>query len=98
MAEVTCGGGNEIEEAIEQNDDPAIDFMIMLPLSFFFIIVELSPSTYVPSASELNQSFLCSSLEIKVSDCIKMIKVNMSQRRFIYLHFLFCIHFIISST
>jgi hypothetical protein len=23
-------------------------------------------------------------LEIKVSDCIKMIKVNMSQRRFIY--------------
>jgi hypothetical protein len=61
----------------------AIDFMIMLPLSFFFIIVELSPSTYVPSTSELNQLTLCSSKTTKVSDCIKMIKVNMSQRRFI---------------
>ena len=42
--------------SIEQNDVPAIDCMIMLPLSFFFIIVELSPSAYVPSTSELNQS------------------------------------------
>jgi hypothetical protein len=56
--------------------------MIILPLSFFFIIVELSPSTYVPSASELNQLTFCSSMEPKVSDFKKHTRNNISQRRF----------------
>jgi len=50
--------------SIEQNESLYLDVIVMLPLSFFSILVEESPSTNSPSKSELNQFIFCSLMEM----------------------------------